>query len=186
MSSTDPRAGDEFASIFHDCLVAEGEVPVTDDLQGDTATVRLFRQWEEYVRSQFGGGGGDGAILGQNIGGITAGATITTDGFNMTPLPSGYGTLAGVNPFVVPVPPALPFPGLAFPGTVVLEGPAVPAFSFSADPLDVSAITPVAGPFGPNSFALEIVTAGTATGPTIVEFAFEGQLGIIVLDFAII
>lgn len=167
---------------IRDKIIACGGVPVIDDLEAHDAYPLLFEQLLGILACAGAGGGG---IVGKNIPGITPGDTFSVPGLNQVPRPVGYGTLAGVNPFAVPVPPALPFPAAPV-DTIVLEGPVAPAFTAAFDPADIVSVTPVAGPFGPNSFALDVTTAPTATGPTIIEFTFEGQDGILVVDFLLV
>lgn len=167
---------------IRDKIIACGGVPVIDDLEAHDAYPLLFEQLLGILACAGAGGGG---IPGINVPGITPGDPVSIAGFNQVPRPAGFGTLAGVNPFAIPVPPALPFPGTA--GTdIVLMGPAGPAFTAAFDPADIVSVTPAPGPFGPLSFGIDVVTAVTATGPTIIEFNFEGQDGIIVIDFLLV
>lgn len=171
MSSTDPQSLDEFASIFIDCLIAEGQVPVTLDVASPTATVRLFRQWEEYVKSQLGGGGG--AMLYGYSAPAAFQPGVLVENFDGGPLAVFP---VGQNWQLVATPPLMANPN-QFSRGIVLAGAAPDAgdvFNFTpgtiANPLFVPGLLP-------NLWQIQYDEVGGV--PTIFTFTWKGVQGVV-------
>ena len=168
MSASDPQSLNEFASIFIDCLVAEGQVPVTLDVANATATVRLFRQWEEYVKSQLGGGGA-GSLFATI--GIEPGMAGTVGAHLFGPPYSGpaagdFGATAAGN--MQPVLPAGgPFFSLQLPPGAVAAFTIPLAAQAPAGWIDAMTLSPGPG----TSYVIDITTNGIGAAlPTLVPY----------------
>lgn len=172
MSSTDPQSLDEFASIFIDCLIAAGEVPVTLDVAHPTATVRLFRQWEEYVKNNLGGGGG--SMLYAYSAPAGGQPNVLIERFSGGPLAT---FVVGTNWLADPVPPAMHNPLVNAGNGIVLAGAAPDAndtFSFVAGTIANPAFVPGVLP---NLWQIQYDEVGGL--PTIFTFVWKGVPGVV-------